>query len=212
MPDEPGAGGAPEFARARYALAMIYLSSQSPRRKALIARLGVRFDVLDVDIPEIRAPGEHADGYVQRVALDKARAGLALKPDAIVLGADTEVVLDGEVFGKPRDENDAAAMLRRLSGRRHEVLTAVSLISTTLETHALSRTEVRFCELTDDEISAYIASGEPMGKAGAYAIQGGAERFVHHLAGSYSGVMGLPLYETSALVRLLGITPGFPQD
>jgi len=192
---------------------MIYLASKSPRRRALIARLGVDFDVLDVEVAEIRSADERAEAYVQRVALDKARAGLAVAPDdAVVLGADTEVVLDGEVFGKPRDEDDAAAMLRRLSGRTHEVLTAVSLISTTLETHALSRTEVRFCELTDADIAAYIASGEPMGKAGAYAIQGGAERFVHHLAGSYSGVMGLPLFETCALVRLFNITPGFPQD
>jgi len=207
-----GAAGAPEFARARYALAMIYLASKSPRRRALIARLGLDVAVLDIDIPEIRAPGEHADDYVQRVAREKALAGRALAPeDAIVLGADTEVVLDGHVFGKPHDHHDAAAMLRTLSGRTHEVLTAVAVLSSALETYTLVRTEVSFVELTDDEITAYIASGEPMGKAGAYAIQGAAERFVQRLSGSYSAVMGLPLFETCALLRPFGITPGFPQ-
>jgi len=212
MHDEPQAAGAPEFARARYALAMIHLASKSPRRRALIARLGLDVDVLDLDIPELRAPGEGAEDYVQRVARDKALAGRALAPaGAIVLGADTEVVLDGHVFGKPRDNNDAAAMLRKLSGRTHEVLTAVTVVSSALETRALVRTEVSFAELTDDEISAYIASGEPMGKAGAYAIQGAAERFVQRLSGSYSGVMGLPLFETAQLLRPFGITPGIAQ-
>jgi len=189
---------------------MIYLASKSPRRRALLARLGIEFDVLDVDVPEIRAESERADDYVQRVARGKALAGRALKPGAIVLGADTEVVLDDQVFGKPRDAADAAAMLRRLSGRTHEVLTAVVVVSSTHEAHALSRTQVSVAELSESEISAYIASGEPMGKAGAYAIQGAAECFVHHLAGSYSGVMGLPLFETGALLRTFGITPGFP--
>jgi len=189
---------------------MLYLASKSPRRRALLARLGVDFDVLDVDVPEIRVEGERAEDYVHRVARDKALAGLAIAPEAIILGADTEVVLDDEVFGKPRDERDAAAMLRRLSGRTHEVLTAVVVVSKALEAHMCSRTKVSFTELTDDEIAAYIASGEPMGKAGAYAIQGAAEQFVHHLAGSFSGVMGLPLHETAQLVRQFGIIPGFP--
>jgi len=209
MQDEPEPGIAPGLARARYALAMICLASKSPRRRALLARLGIGFDVLDVDVPEIRAEGESADDYVQRVAREKALAGLAMKPDAIVLGADTEVVLDDHVFGKPRDDIDAAAMLRRLSGRTHEVLTAVVVVSSALEARALSRTEVSFGELTEPEIAAYIASGEPMGKAGGYAIQGAAERFVHRLCGSYSGVMGLPLFETGALLRPFGITPSF---
>jgi len=175
-----------------------------------MARLGVDFEVLDVDVPEIRAPGESAENYVQRVAREKARAGLALKPDAIVLGADTEVVLDDHVFGKPRDAADAAAMLRRLSGRTHEVLTAVVIVSNTLEAHALSRTEVSFSTLTESEITAYSTSSEPMGKAGGYAIQGVAERFVHRLTGSFSGVMGLPLYETAQLVRQFGMIPSIP--
>jgi len=189
---------------------MIALASKSPRRRALLARLGVGFDVLDVEVPEIRAAGESAEDYVHRVAREKALAGLAIAPEAIVLGADTEVVLDDHVFGKPRDQADAAAMLRRLSGRTHEVLTAVVVVSNALETRALSRTQVSFGELTEPEIATYLASGEPMGKAGGYAIQGAAERFVHLLCGSYSGVMGLPLFETSALLRPFGITPGIP--
>jgi len=188
----------------------MYLASKSPRRRALLARLGVDFDVLDIDVPEIRTQGERAEDYVQRVAREKARAGLARAPEAIVLGADTEVVLDDHVFGKPRDKADAAAMLRRLSGRTHEVLTALVLVSKTREASALSRTKVSFSTLTEPDIAAYLASGEPMGKAGGYAIQGAAERFVHHLAGSFSGVMGLPLHETAQLVRQFGIIPGFP--
>jgi len=190
---------------------MIYLASKSPRRRALLARLGVRFDVLEIDVPEIRAAGERAEDYVQRVAREKALAGLAMVPEeAIVLGADTEVVLDDHVFGKPQDDIEAAAMLRRLSGRTHEVLTAVVMVSKSRQASALSRTEVSFSALTEPEIATYIASGEPMGKAGAYAIQGAAERFVHHLAGSFSGVMGLPLYETCQLVHQFGIMPRFP--
>jgi len=120
------------------------------------------------------------------------------------------MVLDDEVFGKPQDHADAAAMLRRLSGRTHEVLTAVVVVSKTHEARALSRTDVSFSTLGESEIAAYVASGEPMGKAGAYAIQGAAERFVERLSGSFSGVMGLPLFETAQLVREFGIIPGFP--
>jgi len=188
---------------------MLMLASKSPRRRALLARLGVRFAVLEVDVPEIRASSESAHGYVRRVAQDKARAGLAMLPDAWVLGADTEVVLEDEVFGKPRDHADAALMLRRLSARTHEVLTAVTLVSHAAEYSILSRTKVSFTEIGEEDIAAYIASGEPMGKAGAYAIQGMAERFVQHLSGSFSGVMGLPLYDTAQLLRQSGIMPGF---
>jgi len=212
MYNNPKMGTTPTIARARYALAMMmYLASRSPRRRVLLARLGVDFQALDVEVPELRAAGERAEDYVQRVARDKALAGVAqTPPGAIVLGADTGVVLGTQVFGKPRNGTDAAAMLRRLSGRTHEVLTAVAIISNEHEAFALSRTEVSFTELTESDISAYLASGEPMGKAGAYAIQGAAERFVHRLAGSFSGVMGLPLYETAQLVRQFGITPRFP--
>ena len=187
---------------------MLYLASKSPRRAELLARLGVDFGVLDLDIPEQRQPGEPAEEYVRRVAREKAGAGLLTVmavPHAIVLGADTEVILDDEVFGKPRDAEDAAAMLRRLSGRTHHAVTAVSLVSAGREAQAVSVSEVSFAELGEEEIAAYLASGQAEGKAGAYGIQGAAERFVRHLSGSYSGVMGLPLHETSQLLKSFGV-------
>lgn len=187
---------------------MLYLASKSPRRAELLARLGVDFRVLDVDIPERRQPGEPAQEYVRRVAREKAGAGLLTVmavPDAVVLGADTEVILDDEVFGKPRDSDDAAAMLRRLSGRTHQAVTAVSLVSAGREAQAVSISEVSFAELGKEEIAAYLATGQAEGKAGAYGIQGAAERFVRHLSGSYSGVMGLPLHETSRLLKTFGV-------
>jgi MAF protein len=189
---------------------MLYLASKSPRRAELLDRIGQPYRLLDVDVPEVRAPGEAAADYVRRVARDKARAGWALvagEPGARVLGADTEVVLDDEVFGKPADAADAAAMLRRLSGRTHTVLSAVTVIDAAGERQALSTTEVRFAALSDEAIAAYLATGEAMGKAGAYGIQGRAEVFVEHLSGSYSGVMGLPLHETA---RLLAVPPAVP--
>ncbi|HDS0924808.1 TPA: Maf-like protein [Stenotrophomonas maltophilia] len=183
---------------------MLYLASRSPRRTQLLARLDRPFRALDLDVPEVRAAGETAQDYVRRVAIDKARAGLALvagDPDAVVLGADTEVVLDGEVFGKPVDAADAAAMLRRLSGRTHQVMTAAALVADGAEQVVMVVSEVSFIALDEAAIAAYVASGEPMGKAGAYAIQGGAERYIRHLAGSYSGVMGLPLQQTEQLLQ-----------
>lgn len=192
---------------------MLHLASQSPRRRELLARLGVAFGLIDVDVPEQRAPGEPAEDYVRRVAREKAGAGLLEVvgvPGAVVLGADTEVVLDDEVFGKPRDSDDAAAMLRRLSGRTHAVISAVSLVSAGREAQAVCISQVSFAPLDEREIAAYVASGEPMGRAGAYAIQGGAERFVRRLEGSFSGVMGLPLHETATLLQGFGIATGFP--
>lgn len=189
---------------------MLYLASKSPRRRELLRRLGLPFDVLDVDIPEHREPGEAAEDYVRRVAREKAGAGLLSvlgNSSAMVLGSDTEVVLDHEVFGKPRDAVDAAAMLRRLSGRSHRVMSAVSIVSPGREVQALSVSQVTFADLTDAQIAAYVATGEPMGKAGGYAIQGGAEIFTTRLSGSYSGVMGLPLYETACLLREMGLEP-----
>ena len=186
---------------------MLYLASQSPRRRQLLGQLGLEFRLLDVDVEEVRGPGEAAEDYVRRVAREKAGAGLlavVAVPKALVLGADTEVVLDGEVFGKPRDAADAAAMLRRLSGRRHQVLSAVALVDAAREAQAMVATEVEFAELSDAEIERYVATGEPMGKAGAYAIQGRAEAFVRHLSGSYSGVVGLPLHDTMKLLREFG--------
>ena len=186
---------------------MLYLASRSPRRRELLARLGLAFDALDVDILEQRQPTEQAEQYVRRVAREKAGAGLLQvlgTRQAIVLGADTEVILDDEVFGKPRDADDATAMLRRLAGRTHRVVSAVSLVSSGREAQAVSVSEVTFAAINDAQIAAYVATGEWLGKAGAYAIQGGAERFVRHLSGSYSGVMGLPLHETATLLRQFG--------
>ena len=189
---------------------MLYLASKSPRRRELLGRLGLAFEVLDVDVPERRAVGETPLDYVRRVARDKAGAGLQAvlqQADAVVIGADTEVVLDDEVFGKPRDGDDAVAMLRRLSGRTHDVISAVSLLSASHHGHAVSVSQVTFDELSDATIAAYVASGEPMGKAGAYAIQGRAQMFITHLSGSYSAVMGLPLFETARLLA----SPDFAQ-
>lgn len=187
---------------------MLYLASKSPRRRELLARLDQPFSVRAVDIPEVRAPYESPRDYVARVAGEKAAAGLAGLPDAreaVVIGADTEVVLGEEVFGKPRDGAGAAAMLARLSGRVHHVLSAVSLRSAGRHLQALSVSEVEFGPLSQAQIDAYVAGGEPMGKAGGYAIQGGAEMFVARLSGSHSGVMGLPLHETARLLDGFGI-------
>ena len=187
---------------------MLHLASQSPRRAELLARLGLQFGVLELDIPEHRQPNEPAEDYVRRVAREKAGAGLLqvmAVPGAVVLGADTEVILDDDVFGKPQNANDAAAMLRRLSGRTHRVVSAVSLVSAAREAQAVSVSEVTFMALDDDDIAAYLVTDEWKGKAGAYAIQGRAERFVPHLSGSYSGVMGLPLHETAQLLKSFGV-------
>jgi septum formation protein len=186
---------------------MLYLASQSPRRRELLELIGQRYEIVHVDVPELRGAEETPQAYVSRVARDKARAGLAALPDAsdaVVLGADTEVVLDGEVFGKPADATDAAAMLRRLSGRVHRVLSAVWCVAADREEHRFSQTEVSFAALTTAQIDAYLDTGEWRGKAGAYAIQGRAAAFVPQLSGSYSGVMGLPLFETAELLRAFG--------
>ncbi|MDR7193134.1 Maf family protein [Luteimonas terrae] len=189
---------------------MLYLASQSPRRRDLLARLGLPFGQIDVDVPEVLGAGESAADYVLRVAADKARAGLQAlgeSADAVVLGADTEVVLDDVVFGKPRDDADAFRMLQALSGRTHQVISAVVLVGAGQQAQATVATEVTFDVLDTDTIAAYVASGEPHGKAGAYAIQGGAELFVTRMAGSHSGVIGLPLQQTAALLRSFGLQP-----
>jgi septum formation protein len=189
---------------------MLYLASQSPRRRDLLARLGLCFDVVDVDIPEHPGPGEAAEDYVRRVAREKAGAGLlqiSARPGACVLAADTEVVLDGRIYGKPVDAADAAAMLRSLAGRRHRVLSAVYLVDAGREAEALSVSDVTIGALDEGLLASYLDGGEWRGKAGAYAIQGAAQVFIAHLSGSPSGVMGLPLYETAGLLRGFGLTP-----
>ena len=192
-----------------YAWTMLYLASQSPRRRALLEQLGLAPGLLEVDVPEVRQPGEPALDYVNRVAREKAGAGLlkvVAAPDARVLAADTEVILDDVVFGKPADADEAARMLRALAGRTHLVCTVVWLAHAGGEASVRSLSEVTFTPLTDAEITAYLAAGEWKGKAGAYAIQGRAAAFISHLSGSYSGVMGLPLCETAGLLRANGVS------
>jgi septum formation protein len=185
---------------------MLHLASRSPRRHELLRLLDVPFSVIDVDIPEVRGADETPAQYVSRVAREKGETALAqLPPDAWVLSADTEVVLDDEVFGKPADAAEAAAMLRKLSGRPHDVITTLWLSSHSARHTATNLTCVRFAELSEARIAAYVASGEPFGKAGAYAIQGRASAFITHMSGSHTGVMGLPLYETAALLEAAGL-------
>lgn len=187
---------------------MLYLASQSPRRRALLEQIGLAPGLLDVEVPEQRQPGEPALDYVNRVAREKADAGLLRvvgAPGARVLAADTEVILDDEVFGKPADAADAARMLRRLSGRTHLVCTVVWLVHAGGEASARSLSEVTMAALAEADIAAYLATGEWQGKAGAYAVQGRAAAFIAHLSGSYSGVMGLPLHETACLLRAHGV-------
>ncbi|WP_427312812.1 Maf family protein [Cupriavidus sp. H39] len=190
----------------------LYLASQSPRRRELLTQLGVRYALLladddeDAEALEAVLPDETPDDYVQRVCALKAEAALRRRerralPDAPVLTSDTTVCLGGRILGKPADGADAAAMLGALSGTTHRVLTAVTVVSATGMRHALSVSEVTFRALEPAEIERYVASGEPLGKAGAYGIQGRAAEFVARIAGSYSGIMGLPLFETAALLR-----------
>lgn len=185
----------------------LVLASRSPRRRELLERLGVPCVCEPADIPEQPAPGEDAAAYVRRVARGKARAVLARhggEAGTFVLGADTDVVLDGEVLGKPADAAAATLMLQRLSGRTHQVLCALCLLGPAHEDAALVITDVRFAPLDAATIRAYVATGEPFGKAGAYAIQGRGGALVAHLAGSPSAVMGLPLHETALALRRAG--------
>ena len=181
---------------------MLHLASRSPRRAELLGRLGLDFGVIDLDLPELRGADEAPADYVRRVAREKAGAGLLRVvgvPGALVLGADTEVILDDEVFGKPADAADAAAMLHRLAGRTHQVVTAVSLVSAGREAQAVSTSLVTIAPLDEADVARYVDTGEWQGKAGAYAIQGRFQMHVEHLAGSYSGVMGLPLFGDRAV-------------
>lgn len=179
----------------------LYLASGSPRRQELLTQLGVSFERIVTGIEEKRAEGESAQQYVSRLAREKAQAGVASVPrDLPVLGADTIVILNGEVLEKPRDADHAARMLSKLSGHTHQVMTAVALADSQHVLDCLVVTEVTFRVLTDDDIAAYIASGEPMDKAGAYGIQGLGGCFVRKIHGSYHAVVGLPLVETYELL------------
>lgn len=188
---------------------MLMLASASPRRVELLRQLGVAFGVCPADVPELRQHGESPADYGLRVATDKARAvQRQLPPEALVLGADTEVLVDDELLGKPVDAAHAAQLLGRLSGRTHEVLSAVVLLRGTECWQALSRTRVWFRPIGVQEVRDYVATGEPMGKAGAYAIQGLAAAWIARIDGSYSGVMGLPLFETAELLSRAGCRLG----
>lgn len=186
----------------------LYLASNSPRRRELLDQIGVTYRVLRVEVDESARAGEDAAALAQRLALAKAHAGRLALPQEDgrpVLGADTVVVCDGRILGKPRDRADALATLAALSGRAHEVLTAVALADRRQERVLLSRSRVGFRDIPAAEAEAYWASGEPADKAGAYAIQGLGAVFVRTLDGSYSGVMGLPLFETAQLLNEFGI-------
>lgn len=195
----------------------IYLASRSPRRRELLSQIGVRFHMLmfrdkpetDPDLDEAVHEDETPTAYVERIARAKAQAGWRRLeqrnlPRAAVLAADTTVAIDGRILGKPADRRDAAVMLAALSGRRHEVFSAVALKYEAQLECAVSVSEVDFKVLGDDEIRQYVATGECDDKAGAYAIQGRAAQFVSALHGSFSGVMGLPLFETAQLLERMG--------
>lgn len=192
-----------------YPEADLLLASRSPRRRELLQQIGLRFAPLDIAVDEGRAPGEPPSAMVERLARVKAVAGAAHAADnpRPVLAADTAIALDGDVLGKPEDEAHALAMLARLSGRSHDVVTGVAVAhGPALETCVVS-SRVTMRTLAPAETAAYWASGEPTDKAGAYAIQGLGAVFVERLEGSYSNVMGLPLYETAALLGRFGIDP-----
>jgi septum formation protein len=185
----------------------VYLASASPRRRELLQQIGVSFQVVAIAVHEAALPGEAPRAYVARLAAAKVDAGWEGRRNAAapVLAADTAVVLDGRILGKPADREDALDMLGRLSGRTHEVLTAIALRTAQGRLARLSRSEVTFRLIGADEARAYWETGEPCDKAGAYAIQGRAAIFVADLRGSYSGVMGLPLFETAELLGLAGV-------
>jgi septum formation protein len=196
----------------------IYLASKSPRRRELLRQIGVEFELMLLrensargpDVPELVQPGEAALAYVERVTREKAEAAVQTMlsrrlPPRFVLSADTTVTIDGRILGKPEDFQEAMAMLQSLSGRSHQVLTSVVLMSQDDRWQATQTSEVTFAPLSDDTMRAYCALSEPYDKAGGYAIQGHAAQFIRHIAGSHSGIMGLPLYETAQLLQQAGI-------
>jgi len=195
----------------------VYLASQSPRRKQLLEQLGVKFELLlpdaseDAEALEVVRPNEKPRTYVQRVTSLKLEAALQrLKnrglPPAPVLCSDTTVAIGNTIFGKPDNAEHAKEMLRQLSGQTHRVLTAVSIGTMRKQSRALSISQVRFADLSKQDIDRYVASQEPLGKAGSYAIQGKAAAFISHISGNYSGIMGLPMFETAHLLREFGFT------
>ena len=197
----------------------IYLASKSPRRRELLRQIGVEFEILMLReapgrpgvVSESPYPDEDPEVYVRRVAREKGEAGwqtvlsrkLPIRP---VLSADTTVSIDGKILGKPADANEAIKMLRWLSGRTHQVLTAITVTADGKMSEALSRSEVRFAHLDEASLRAYCATKEPYDKAGAYGVQGFAAQFIEFMSGSYSGIMGLPLFETARLLQRVGVS------
>lgn len=186
----------------------LHLASASPRRRDILMQLGLVFSQSSADVDETRLSGESAAEMVVRLATTKARtAASALDDNFVVIGADTTVVLDGKVYGKPADRNAAVAMLLQLSGRQHDVMTGVAVIARDDARTALSSSRVRFREIDPAEAEFYWQSGEPVDKAGGYAVQGLGALFVEELTGSYSGIVGLPAFETATLLAEVGINP-----
>lgn len=181
----------------------LILASQSPRRRELLTQAGYTFDVLPADIDETRHPGEPPTDYVQRLALEKARALHALHPHATVLGADTTVVLHGEVLNKPTSLADAERMLRALSGNTHHVHTGIAVVSPTAQRQHLETTSVYFTPIPEPDLAHYLTTGDSLDKAGAYGIQGYAARWIHRIEGDYFNVMGLPIAATVKLLSKL---------
>ena len=196
----------------------IYLASKSPRRRELLRQIGVEFELLILReeagrhgaVSEEPHTGEAPDIYVTRIAREKAQSGWEAVhwrklPARPVLAADTTVALDGRILGKPADATEAMQMLRSLSGRKHQVLTAVAVIANEQLNEVLQRSEVRFADISEAALKAYCATQEPYDKAGSYGVQGLAAQFIEHISGSYTGIMGLPLFETSQLLKQAGI-------
>ncbi|MEY4095875.1 MAG: hypothetical protein RLZZ53_3074 [Acidobacteriota bacterium] len=183
---------------------MLILASRSPRRSELLSAAGISFEVLAADIDETPRANESPVAYVERLAIEKARAVLALRPEATVLGADTTVTIDGEILGKPVDDTDARRMIRLLNGRVHDVHTGVAVVSSAGVRSAVDTTRVWFNAMTDEDISWYVSTGEPVDRAGAYAIQGLASRFIGKIEGSYSNVVGLPVALVSSILSSKG--------
>jgi len=180
---------------------MLVLASASPRRQELLRSAGISFEVQPADIPENALPGEAAKDCAERLARDKALAVASQRPHDFILGADTVVVVDGQILGKPTDAADAARMLRLLSGREHQVITGVCLVVSAQPSVASETTLVTVSEITEKDIAGYVASGEPMDKAGAYAIQGIASRWIPRIEGDYSNVVGLPVALVLRMLR-----------
>jgi len=180
---------------------MLILASASPRRKDLLTQAGIAFTVVPANIPEEQLPKEAAAKFVLRLAEEKARAVAKLHPEATVLAADTIVHLDNEILGKPEDAADAARMLRLLSGQTHQVLTGVAVVEKGVCRSTIEVTQVTFSKISEEDLTHYIASGEPMDKAGAYGIQGYAARWIPRIEGDYYNVVGLPVARTIAMLR-----------